>query len=234
MATVLEPTSQPQREQASLRALVNGEQCLVLYSNWAIYERFLAARGEEYPGLRITYERGKLELMTVSGPHERFAELLGCFLRLFALEFNIPVVGYGQATLRRQDLDRGMEPDKWFYIEHTKQMTGIRELDFTRDPPPDLAIENEVSLSMLDRIDISRAMDIRELWCYDGATPRVMLLQSDGTYSESPTSRALPQLPLAEFARRVGEAAASVADDTTLARGFQNWVRQTLVPPQTP
>jgi Uma2 family endonuclease len=234
MATILEPTAGRQREQIVPRGLVNGEQRLVVYSNWAGYERFLEARGVNYPRLRITYDRGRLEFMTTSGPHERFKKFLVQFLELATIELNIPLVGYGQATLRRQDLDRGMEPDEWFYIEHASQMTGIRDLDFTRDPPPDLAIEIEVSRSILDRIDISRAIGIRELWRYDGQTLRVMLLQSDGTYSESPTSRALPQLPLAEFARRVGEAAASVADDTTLARGFQNWVRQTLVPPQTP
>jgi Uma2 family endonuclease len=228
MATVLEPTTQPPTASAKPEPLLNGEQRLVLYANWEIYERFLAARGEEYPGLRISYNRGRLELLTTSGPHERFKVLLSRFLEMYTFEFKLPLLGYGEATLKRRDLDRGMEPDQWYYVEHADQMGGIRELDFTRDPPPDLAIEIEVSRSIVDRIDICRAIGIRELWCYDGDSLRVMLLQTDGTYLESPTSRAFPRLPITELGRRIGEAATTVANDTTLLRGLSEWIRQYL------
>jgi Uma2 family endonuclease len=234
MATVLEPTTALQRDPFGARPVVNGEQRLVLYSNWPMYERFLAARGEEYPKLRITYSRGRLELMTISGPHGRLTYLLARLLDIITEELNIPQVCYGPSTIRREDVDRGMEPDQWYYFEHANQMAGIRELDFTRDPPPDLAIEIEVSRSILDRIDICRAIGIREVWRYDGRTLQVLLLHPDGSYAESPTSRVLPRLPLAQVAALVAEGAAAAVDDTALGHRFREWVRRTLLPTAPP
>ena len=53
--------------------------------------------------------------------------------------FSIGVQGYGMTTLRRQDLDRGLEPDEGFYVGDQMTMVGPRNIDLNRDPAPDLA-----------------------------------------------------------------------------------------------
>lgn len=43
--------------------------------SWELFDRLLAEVGERY--IRLTYERGDLELMAPSYRHERFARLIG-------------------------------------------------------------------------------------------------------------------------------------------------------------
>src|SRR5579859_148126 len=116
---------------------------LVLYSiDWATYDGLLKLF--EGRRLRITYDRGKLEIMTVSPFHERSKTLLARLFEVLTEELNIPILGLGNLTCRREDLDRGLEPDECWYIQHESQMRARTEIDFAEDPPPDLVIEVEV------------------------------------------------------------------------------------------
>jgi Uma2 family endonuclease len=200
-------------------------------ADWDTYEYLLGVR-EEYRrrAVRITYDRGRLELMTVSAPHERWKKLLTMFLEFAAVEGGQPMVCCGGATVRRESLRRGCEPDGWYYLGPTAvRMVAVRELDFTRDPPPDLAVEIEVSRSLLDRLGIYAAFGIREVWRFDGERLDVMRLHPDGVYMPYPSSQFFPALPLPELARFLS--LGGTVDDGTLVRQFRDWFRQTLTPP---
>ena len=43
---------------------LSSEQHLLVHSNWDLYQRFLSARDDFHLGLRINYDRGRLELIT--------------------------------------------------------------------------------------------------------------------------------------------------------------------------
>ena len=78
-------------------------------------------------------------------------------------------------------------------------------IDLTVDPPPDLAIEIEITQSALQRMSIYAALGVPELWRYDGRILRVMIRHQDGGYRESERSLAFPSVPmdqLADFASR--------------------------------
>ena len=102
------------------------------------------------------------------------------------------------------------------------------ELDLTIDPPPDLAIEIDISRSSLDRMGIYAALGVPEIWRFDGETLRVGRLSADGTYAPSPASVALPFLPMAEVVRflRLAEG----MDHSRWGREFRAWVRDELAP----
>lgn len=210
----------------------DGRGVLVIPATWGVYEGFLAARGTSCPGLRITYDRGRLEFMTISSPHDRYRYFLRRIVDTVTEELAIPVVGQGETTVRRRDLDRGFEPDEWYYIQNALRMRAVRELNFEVDPPPDLAIEIEISRSLADRIALYAAMGIPEVWRFDGEELHILHLQPDGTYAERANSLAIPQLSAADVNRVLRDVDA--ADTTTLFRNFRRWVRQNLVPPAGP
>lgn len=95
------------------------------------------------------------------------------------------------------------------------------------DPPPDLAIEIEITRSVLNRLGIYAKLGVREVWRFDGEALTVLLLGPDGNYAPSPTSAAFPYLPMGEIARFLNDEG---TDDTRWGRAFRAWVREVIVP----
>jgi len=206
-------------------ATVPPEQRQILSGvDWARYESLL----REYEGrhFRLTYDRGTLEIMTVSSWHERAKTILARMLEALTEELDIPILGLGSLTLRDEDIARGLEPDECWYIQHEEIVRDKEQIDLQRDPPPDLVVEVEVSRSVLDRLHIYAALKVPEVWRFDGQTLIVCLLGSDGEYTESDKSPTFPQLPLhglAPFFAQLGK-----IDQTRLIKSFRAWVRATL------
>lgn len=194
--------------------------------------------------IRITYDGRDMELMTVSSEHEHDKKLLGRLVEALTEEVNIDIASYGSMTCRRDDMERGLESDDCYYIQNERVVRGRRVLDLSRDPPPDLALETEISRSALDRMEIYARLRVPEVWRWDGTTVRVFLLGSDGKYHESDRSAAFLFLPVAELGRFL--ALASTMSETALIRQFRAWVREqiahgwasqvpvALAPPATP
>ncbi len=130
--------------------------------------------------------------------------------------------------MRRQDLERGLEADEWFYIQNAARMTGLRVLDLRRDPPPDLALEVEATRSALDRLAIYEALGVREVWRYDGEAIHVHRLRQDGHYEVVPDSPTFPALPLAEFVQFIDQTQG--LGEVALTKAFRTWVRQHVLP----
>jgi Uma2 family endonuclease len=151
------------------------------------------------PGLRMTYDRGRLEFMTTSPLHEMYKKRLGRILETLIEVFGMDLVPAGHMTFRRKELERGLEPDDCFWIAHEPQMRANTTWDPTRDPPPDLVIEIEISRSALDRMAIYAALRVPEVWRCDGESLYAELLQLDGTWLRSDTSPTFPGVPLAEI-----------------------------------
>jgi Uma2 family endonuclease len=142
-------------------------------------------------------------------------------------ELDIPMIAVGSTTLRREDLDKGLEADESFYLENLSRIGDVCDLDLTSDPPPDLAIEIELSRSALDRIGIYGALGVPEIRRFDGKTLRILLRDIDGHYRVIEASRALPWIAKEEIQRFVSD---EIGNDTLWARTFRQWVRETVVP----
>src|SRR5438128_480376 len=123
----------------------SAEQRFLLHDvPWPTYELFLREFGSR--PIRLTYDRGDLEMMSPSGPHERSKYLIGRLIDVWTEELNIAVCGLGSTTWRKQYLKRGLEPDTCYYIQNEARVRG-KAIDLDVDPPPDLAVEIEVSRS---------------------------------------------------------------------------------------
>jgi Uma2 family endonuclease len=198
------------------------QQRLVLYGvPWATYERLL--RLFEDRRLRITYDRGALEIMTLSPEHERFKHLLNGLLGRLTEELGWSIAGFGSMTFKRRKKQRGLEPDECYWIQNEPLIRGRDKIDLRKDPPPDLVIEIDWTRSSLNRLGIYAAMNVPEVWQYDGQSVRVQLLGSEGNYAESPQSKAFPFLPMPEVTRFL--ALRSTLNETDLMRQFRTWVQ---------
>lgn len=213
----------------SLPDLEPGEPMVLTGVSWAMYERLLVERDRVRPGVRLTFDRGRLEIMTVSRIHERWKGVLARLIERLAEELLIPIVCGGNLTIRREDLERGLEPDECYYVQNALQMVPMKELDFTRDPPFDLVVEVEQSRTIASRLPVLGALGVREVWLYNGRSLRVLHRQPDAEYRDGPTSAAFPQVPPAELERFLGRV--GQIDDTALVLEFIDWVRRTLTPP---
>lgn len=202
------------------------ESRFVLYDvGWQGYETLLGLIGDR--AIRLTYDRGSVEFMSPSQDHELYRLILGRIIDTLTEELFLPCIGAGSTTWRREDVDRGLEPDQCFYLANAGRVRGKR-IDLSVDPPPDLAIEIEISRSALDRMGIYAALGIPEVWRFDGESLRVERLQDDRTYAASEASLSFPFLPLGEIVRflKLSES----MDHGEWGRLFRGWVRDELAP----
>jgi len=213
MATVRAPPTTEQRFRLS---------CI----DWQSYLKISDGIGERM--VRVTYDRGELELMTLSYEHELSSAIIGRLISVLGMVLRVPIKAGKSTTFRREDMARGLEPDECFYVRHAPDVIGKAAIDLSEDPPPDLAIEVEVSRSMLDRMGIYAALRVPELWRYDGTRLAVYHLGPDGTYSPRERSLSFPYLPMTEFA--VFIPLAQTQDDSTLLIAFSDWLREHVLP----
>jgi Uma2 family endonuclease len=205
-------------------------QRLLLYSiPWKSYDAILHALEGRH--LRITYDRGKLEIMTVSYPHEFYKKLFARMIEIMTLELNMAMAPGGSTTFRRELMERGLEPDECYWITNTALMKGKLEFDADTDPPPDLALEIDITNSSLDRMGIYGALGTPEIWRFDGERLTVHHLVG-AKYRLRDRSRAFPFLPVQDLLRFVKQA--ETEDQTTVMRAFTQWVRDTLLPAAKP
>ncbi len=201
-------------------------RALVLHGiDWPTYRRLLRVF-ENRSGVRLAYDRGALEIRSPLLEHEGPADLLGRFVVVLTEELDIGVKAGGTVTLRRRRYRRGLEPDRCWWIANEPLMRGRQHLDLRRDPPPDLAIECDVTSSSLNRMGIYAAMAVPEVWRFDGSTLTFQILQANGCYVESPTSRSFPFLTPTDLTTHL--VLAATTEENAVVRQFRDWVRQKI------
>jgi Uma2 family endonuclease len=192
-------------------------------TDWRTYSRLLRVF-EERPAVRLTYDRGWLEIMPPRGTRILPSIFLGHLVGVLTEELGLPIMSGGSTTLRLRRKQRGLEPDRGYWIANEPAMRDVRDLDLRVHPPPDLAIEVDVSNSSLDRMGIYAALGVPEVWRLDGMRLTFQELSLDGRYAERATGRAFPQVTssdLMRFLSLLGQ-----QEQNAIVRQFRAWVRQ--------
>jgi Uma2 family endonuclease len=193
---------------------------------WRGYETLLELIGNR--PIRLTYSQGDVELMSPLWIHERYSEVLGQFVSVLTEELGMPRVSGGSTTFKSELVDRGLEPDKCSYITNAFRLRPAERLDLAVDPPPDLAIEIEITSSALDRMGIYAALGVPEVWRFDGEILSCHRLQAVGKYEISPTSGLFPGLSIDELPPWLQML--NPKDEVPLIRNFRAWVRDEILP----
>lgn len=210
----------------SSTAVMSEGHVLLRGVSWTTYEALSSEAGRG--GTRFTYDRGDLEIMSPSERHERLKTLLGRMIEILTFELGIPIRSTGSTTLRLEPTRQGLEPDESYYVTSEPLVRGRSEIRIPGDPPPDLAVEVEITAAWIDKRPIYSELGIPEIWRHDGESLRVERLRPDGTYETAEKSGVFPFLPMREvegFLARCDE-----SDETTWLHGFRDWVRRTLRP----
>jgi Uma2 family endonuclease len=173
--------------------------------------------------LQITYDQGRIEIMSPLPRHERVKTLLGTMVGIIALERGIEVCSLGSTTFRRKLLSKGLEPDECFYIQNEPRVRFKDDLDLEVDPPPDLAIEVEVTNRSIKRMPIYSSLGVPEIWRHDGLRLQ-FLLRDDGGYQPSDKSSCFPFLSAVDINHFLERR--ENLSETSLMREFRDWVRE--------
>lgn len=201
------------------------EQRTVLENiSWETFEALLRETGDRR-GFRFAYERGTLEIITPLYAHENPKIQLDRFIFTLAEELAIEIKSAGSLTLKRQDVAVGIEPDNCYYIQNEPTVRGKRKLDLKNDPPPDLAIEVDITSSSVNKSEIYAALRVPELWRYKGRVLKFYQLV-EGQYSECEFSFAFPFVAVNEIARFVEQS--KTTGETAIVKSFRVWVREKI------
>lgn len=192
---------------------------------WSEYESMLRIVGERR--VRVTYDGGAMEVGTPSQKHEQAAQLLGLFVPRLAEELGIPYEPLGMTTWKKASIRKGLEPDQCYYIRNEALVRERDVLDLETDPPPDLAIEVDITSSSLDRMGIYEELSVPEVWRTDGREVTIYLLTPEGRYRSSTTSPSFPGLRSADVERFLESGRRM--DKLRWAAELRDWVRTEFV-----
>jgi Uma2 family endonuclease len=177
--------------------------------SWQQYEELLRIRGDE-AGTRMTFLKGELEIMSPSRDHELIKKMWARLLEAYAEESGIELVGHGSWTVRSVAVERGLEPDECYVV-------GVRDV-----VAPDLALEVIWTSGLLDKMEVSRGLGVREVWVWRDDRIEVCVLR-DGAYERAASSELLPGIDLARVATLLRR-----SDQTAAVREYRAHLRSLI------
>lgn len=202
---------------------LNRADRVVLYNiSWQQFENLLKDLGD-HRAARIAYDQGTLEIMTPLPEHEYFKETISIAVQDIAEELDLDYESYGSTTWRREIKQAGLEPDNCFYFQNELLVRGKLDFDLNQDPPPDLALEIDITSKSLDRFPIYARLGVPELWCYDDGSLKIYHLQ-EAAYIKVQQSLVFPMLAIQELPQLI--AANRKQGRLALRRSVREWVRK--------
>ncbi|NMG09596.1 Uma2 family endonuclease [Brasilonema sp. UFV-L1] len=200
-----------------------GQQMLLKDITWQQLENILEELGEKRAA-RISYSNGWLEIMVPLPEHEKDKEIVGEFVRILLDELQIDFEPLGSTTFKNERMTQAIEADACFYIQNYASVIGKNRIDLTVDPPPDLAIEIDItSRTQFNNYEI---LGVPELWRYTQQGLQIHLLQQ-GKYVEANFSPNFPGIPIVELVNEYVKQCLSVGRSQAI-RGFKSWVKNNL------
>ncbi|CAD5939232.1 Uma2 family endonuclease [Planktothrix agardhii] len=196
---------------------------VVLYNiSWQQFENLLIDLGQTRAA-RIAYDNGTFEIITPLPEHEYYKEAIGISIQDIAEELDINYESYGSTTWKREVRLAGIEPDNCFYFQNEAKIRGRLEFNLNQDPPPDLALEIDMTHKSLNRFPIYARLGIPEIWCYDSGELKIYQLQQE-TYGEVETSSVFPMLRVQEIPTIIEQY--RLDGKLAVRRAIRNWARQ--------
>jgi Uma2 family endonuclease len=200
-----------------------GQQLLLEDVSWQQFENILTDLGE-HRSARVSYSHGYLEIMVPLPEHEKAKEIIGDTIKILLDRLNIDYDSLGSTTLKSERMIQGVEPDACFYIQNQALVLGKSRLDMNIDPPPDLAVE--IDLTSRTPLENYRLLGVPELWRYGKQGLQIEVLQ-DGNYVRSDSSPIFPDLPIVDLINQYVQQSQIVGSSQAI-RAFKQWVRENL------
>jgi Uma2 family endonuclease len=190
--------------------------------SWEEFEQILVELGEKRV-TRIAYCAGELEIRMPLPEHERLKVLISNLLVVLLEELDLPWESLGSTTFKNSQMKTGIEPDDCFYLKNCQAILGKKRLDLEIDPPPDLAIE--IDLTSPTQLSAYESLGVPEIWRYQQGKLAIFVL-TEGNYIESSTSSLFPSLPINKGVSQILERPDILMSEAR--KEFRQWVRRNL------
>jgi Uma2 family endonuclease len=199
-----------------------GQRVILHDVTWQEFENILEELGD-CRGSRLAYNNGILEMMMPLSGHEDNKEIIGDLIKALLEELDIEFRSLGSTTFKKPTT-QGLEPDQCFYIQNEATIRGKKRIDLSIDPPPDLAIE--IDITSRTHPSIYEALKVPELWRFDRGSLQINVLQV-GQYQEVPESPNFPGLALKQAIPCYLEESKTLGRNKVL-KVFRQWVREQI------
>ncbi len=144
-------------------------------------------------GIRMTYLRGALELMSPSDLHEETKSIIARLVEVWAEQMDVDLRAFGSTTFRKEAEARGLEPDECYVL-------GKKE----KDDVPHIAIEVVVTSPLLDKLEVYAGLRVPEVWIWSEAKQTITVHRLVGKkYEIRERSDTVPDLDLQHLAKFV-------------------------------
>lgn len=204
------------------------EQRVLLHNiSWQTFEAMLKDLGEDR-SFRLSYDQGRLEVMSPLMPHERDNRQLERLIFTLVEEIGLNIVSVGSMTCKREDLEQGAEPDSSYYIQNEPRIRDKEKINLdpqggNPDPPPDLVVEVEYTQSAINKLQLYASLGVPEHWRYDGRSLYIYKLEQ-GQYQICENSPTFAPVMVSEIPRFLEES--RTVGEVAMVRSFRSWVRQ--------
>jgi Uma2 family endonuclease len=198
-----------------------GGEVILRHQTWSDYEDLLKSR-QDRAAIKIYFdaEAQEIRLMSPLPGHgkksDTLSDLVKCLLRYQEQDWE----SFDPITLKRFE-QKGLEPDACFYIQNRTAILQKERIDLAVDPPPDLAIE--VDLTSSTRPEDYQEIGVPELWIY--RSDMLYIYQFNGQqYNERSSSSLFCKIPVQElipqYVKLAWESGSSIA-----LRAFEDHLR---------
>ena len=200
-----------------------GQQMLLQDISWQQLENILEEMGEKRAA-RISYSHGWLEIMVPLPEHEKDKELIGDLVKILLEILQIDFEPFGSTTLKNERSRQAVEPDTSFYIQNQAAIIGKNRIDLNIDPPPDLAIE--IDITSRTRFENYEILGVPELWRHTQQGLEIFLLK-EGKYIKSESSPNFLDIPIVELVNEYVQQCLTIGRSQAM-RNFRDWVKNNL------
>jgi Uma2 family endonuclease len=190
--------------------------------SWDDYEHLLTQMESYRPGHRLSYDYGRLIIVSPSTEHERYKEFAQILIFILSEEMGLTIEPAGATTLKSKLLGKGLEPDTCVYVQNAARIIGKRRIKLDEDPPPDVAVEIDMSNDSIDKFPIYASIGVPEIWRYDGKAAHFYRLAGEG-YEVMQESIAFPGFTAQVFGRYLERS--SVEGYSAAAKAFRRMLR---------
>lgn len=198
-----------------------GQKVFLKNITWGEFETILNELGE-HRSARIAYEDGSLEIMTPLPEHEVDKIIIGDFIKAMLEELDIEFYPLGSTTFKNPMMQQGIEPDDCFYIKNEARVRGKKRLDLTVDPPPDIALE--IDITSRTHLNIYASLGVPELWSFEQGKLQINVLQGQ-SYIEVDSSPNFPNIPLKEAIPQYLKQVKVMGRNKTM-KAWRAWLRE--------
>lgn len=221
-------TTQSAEYRGAVDHLPEGGILVLQDVTWESYEQLIEDLSDR-PGVRLTYDLGRLEIRTPLPEHEEYKRFIERIIDALGEELDLNVEPRGSTTWKRSGDAKGTEPDSCFYVANSDRIIGKRGIDLKTDPPPDVVVEIDTTNESLSKFPIYSSFGVPEIWRYDARHKRVAMYELRGNaYVEIPSSRSFPILTAEVLADAI-EQSKSQGQKVALA-AFRRWIKDASPP----